>query len=213
MLAPKRDGRGTPGCRLCRAGHSPHPPQHRFIFDGSTGPLAEDARPAPISHYGASKLAAEQVVQGTAGLRWAIARTVLVYGVLHGGGRSNLVLWVRDSLRAGRRIQVVNDQWRTPTLAEDLAQGCWLLARANAQGIYHLSGGELVTPYEFAGRVADYFHLDKSLIERVDARTFTQPAQRPARTGFIIEKARRELGFRPHSLAEGLGVIAAQCPD
>ena len=184
-----------------------------FIFDGSTGPLAEDAPPAPISRYGASKLAAEQVVQGTAGLRWAIARTVLVYGVLHGSGRSNLVLWVRDSLRAGRRIQVVSDQWRTPTLAEDLAQGCWLLARANARGVYHLSGEEMLTPYEFADRVADYFGLDKSLIERVDASTFTQPARRPARTGFIIEKARCELGFRPHSLAEGLGIVAAQCPD
>jgi dTDP-4-dehydrorhamnose reductase len=93
-----------------------------FIFDGSHGPLAEDAEPNPISHYGRSKLAAEQAVQGTPNLRWAIARTVLVYGVLRGGGRSNIVLWVRDSLRAGKPIKVVSDQWRTPTLAEDLAE-------------------------------------------------------------------------------------------
>ncbi|MGI4884198.1 MAG: SDR family oxidoreductase [Janthinobacterium lividum] len=181
-----------------------------FIFNGSAGPLAEDAVPAPISHYGASKLAAEQAVQGTAGLRWAIARTVLVYGVLHGGGRTNLVLWVRDSLRAGRPIKVVDDQWRTPTLAEDLAQGCWLLAQHHAEGIYNICGDELLTPYAMALRVADYFALDKSLIERVDASTFSQPARRPARTGLLIGKARGELGYHPHTFEEGIALVANQ---
>ena len=88
-----------------------------------------------------------RLVQASPG-RWAIARTVLVYGVAHDYGRTNIVLWVRDSLRAGKAIKVVADQWRTPTLAEDLAQGCWLLARQSAQGIYHLSGDELLTPYD-----------------------------------------------------------------
>ncbi|RAK66937.1 SDR family oxidoreductase [Hymenobacter edaphi] len=181
-----------------------------FVFDGSHGPLAEDAAPNPISHYGRSKLAAEQAVQATPGLRWAIARTVLVYGVLRGGGRSNIVLWVRDSLRAGKPINVVSDQWRTPTLAEDLAEGCWLLARQSARGIYHLSGRELLTPYDMALQVAAHFGLDAALITRVDAGTFTQPARRPARTGFIIDKAERELGFRPHSFEEGIEIVAAQ---
>lgn len=183
-----------------------------FIFNGSVGPLAEDATPDPISHYGESKLAAERIVQATPGLRWAIARTVLVYGVLLGGGRSNLVLWVRDSLRAGKQIKVVADQWRTPTLAEDLAEGCWLLACQSAEGIFHVSGREFFTPYDLARRVAAHFGLDASLIERVDAGTFTQPGRRPARTGFIIDKAERELGFRPRSFEEGIDVVAAQAP-
>ena len=180
-----------------------------FIFSGDAGPLAEDAVPAPVNFYGESKLAAEQLVQAGAG-RWAIARTVLVYGVAHRYGRTNLVLWVRDALRAGQPIRVVSDQWRTPTLAEDLAQGCWLLARQAAQGIYHLSSDELLTPYDVALRVADYFSLDAGLIEKVDASTFSQPARRPARTGFLIGKARRELGYRPHTLAEGLALVGAQ---
>ncbi len=181
-----------------------------FIFNGKEGPLLEDATPDPISYYGESKLAAERVVQGTAGLRWAIARTVLVYGTLHGGGRSNIVLWVRDSLRSGKAIKVVDDQWRTPTLAEDLAQGCWLLARQSAQGIYHISGRELLTPYQMAQQVADFFGLDPALLERVDSTTFTQPARRPPRTGFIIEKAERELGYQPRTFAEGIALLAQQ---
>ncbi|RZK17916.1 MAG: SDR family oxidoreductase [Hymenobacter sp.] len=181
-----------------------------FIFNGKEGPLAEDAEPDPISHYGASKLAAERAVQATPGLRWAIARTVLVYGTVHGGGRSNIVLWVRDSLRKGQHIKVVDDQWRTPTLAEDLAVGCWLLARHSAQGIYHLSGRELLSPYQMAGQVADFFGLDKALLERVDSATFTQPARRPLRTGFYIKKAERELGYSPRSFAEGIALLAQQ---
>jgi dTDP-4-dehydrorhamnose reductase len=181
-----------------------------FIFNGTEGPLSEEALPDPISHYGASKLAAERVVQATPGLRWTIARTVLVYGTVHGGGRSNIVLWVRESLRKGQKIKVVDDQWRTPTLAEDLALGCWLLAQRSAQGIYHISGRELLTPYQMAEQVADFFGLDKALLERVDSITFTQPARRPLRTGFYIKKAERELGYQPRSFAEGIALLAQQ---
>ena len=180
-----------------------------FIFSGEEGPLAEDAVPAPVNFYGESKLAAERLVQASSG-RWAIARTVLVYGVAHDYGRTNIVLWVRDSLRAGETIKVVDDQWRTPTLAEDLAQGCWLLARQSAQGIYNISSDELLTPYAMALRIADYFDLDKGLIEKADSSTFSQPARRPARTGFLIAKAQRELGYRPHTFAEGIGLVGAQ---
>lgn len=181
-----------------------------FIFNGTEALLDEEAVPDPISHYGASKLAAEQVVQSTAGLRWAIARTVLVYGTTLAGGRSNLVLWVHNSLCKGQKIKVVDDQWRTPTLAEDLAQGCWLLARQSAQGIFHLSGRELLTPYQMAQQVAATFQLDSALLEQVDSQTFTQPARRPPRTGFRIAKAERELGYQPHSFAEGLALVQGQ---
>ncbi|MBF9239115.1 SDR family oxidoreductase [Hymenobacter sp. BT683] len=180
-----------------------------FIFSGEAGPLTEAAEPGPVNFYGHSKLAAERLVQASPG-RWAIARTVLVYGVAHEYGRTNIVVWVRDALRAGKSIKVVDDQWRTPTLAEDLAQGCWLLARQGAQGIYHLSSDELLTPYAMALRVADYFGLDQSLIEKVTASTFSQPARRPSRTGFYIDKARRELGFQPHTFAEGIALIGEQ---
>ncbi|SHI65480.1 dTDP-4-dehydrorhamnose reductase [Hymenobacter daecheongensis DSM 21074] len=180
-----------------------------FIFSGEEGPLAEEAVPAPVNFYGESKLAAELLVRASRG-PWAIVRTVLVYGTAHNYGRTNIVQWVRDSLRAGQHIEVVDDQFRTPTLAEDLAQGCWLVAQQNATGIYHISSSELLTPYQMARQVADYFGLDQTLIERVDASTFTQPARRPARTGFIISKAQRELGYQPHSFAEGIALLARQ---
>lgn len=180
-----------------------------FIFDGEAGPYDEEAAPRPVNYYGESKLAAEAAVRAAGG-SWAIVRTVLVYGTAHDYGRSNIVLWVRDSLRAGKSLKVVDDQWRTPTLAEDLADGCLRIAERNAQGVFNISSDELLTPYQMAGQVAEYFNLDKNLLERVTASTFTQPARRPPRTGLAIAKARRELSYVPHTFQEGIRLVDSQ---
>ena len=180
-----------------------------FIFDGTHGPLDEEAIPNPLSYYGESKLAAEKVVMKSKS-PWAILRTVLVYGVTKDMSRSNIVLWVKKSLEEGKSINVVNDQWRTPTLAEDLAMGCYLAAKNKARGVYNISGDEMMTPHDIAIATATFFKLDKSLIKTADSGNFKQPAKRPAKTGFIIRKAEKELGYHPHSFVEGLAVVASQ---
>ncbi|GAB2780065.1 dTDP-4-dehydrorhamnose reductase [Rhabdobacter roseus] len=180
-----------------------------FIFDGAAGPYDVDAEANPLSFYGWSKYAAEKAVVHS-GIRWAIARTVLVYGIAHDMSRSNIILWVKKSLEEGKSIKVVTDQWRTPTLAEDLATGCFLLADQEAEGTFNISGKDLLTPYEMAIMTADYFGLDKSLIAQADSSTFTQPARRPARTGFILDKSYRVLGYQPHSFQEGIALLAEQ---
>lgn len=180
-----------------------------FIFSGEEGPYDEDGIPAPVNFYGESKLLGEQVVMES-NIRWAIVRTVLVYGIVPDMSRSNIILWVKGSLEAQKPIQVVDDQWRTPTLAEDLAMGCYLIAEQRAEGIYNISGQDMLTPYEMAIKTADFFGLDKSLINRTDSTKFTQPAKRPPRTGFIIEKAKTNLGYQPHSFDEGIRIVAEQ---
>ncbi len=180
-----------------------------FIFDGTHGPLDENEKPNPISYYGESKLAGELAIQKSS-IDWTILRTVLVYGVTKDMSRSNIVLWVKKSLEEGKTINVVNDQWRTPTLAEDLAMGCYLAATKKIKGIFNVSGDEMMTPYDIAIATADFFKLNKSLIHQTDSTKFTQPAKRPPKTGFIIEKAERELGYQPHSFKEGLAVLAKQ---
>ncbi|SHH30881.1 dTDP-4-dehydrorhamnose reductase [Chryseolinea serpens] len=180
-----------------------------FIFDGSHGPLDETAQPNPVNFYGESKLAAERLVQES-NVPWTIIRTVLVYGITPDMSRSNIIVWVKKNLEEGKTLQVVNDQWRTPTLAEDLAQGCYLAALKKATGIFHVSGKDGLTPYEMALHTVDFFQLDASLIKETNASQFTQPARRPQRTGFIIDKARTILGYEPHSFQEGLAVVAGQ---
>jgi len=180
-----------------------------FIFDGHHGPYKEEDAANPVSHYGESKLAAEELLLKS-NIRYGIARTVLVYGIAYDMSRSNIILWVKNSLEQGKPIKVVDDQLRSPTLAEDLAQGCYLMAKKQAEGIYNISGKDLLTPYEMACKTADYFGLDTAKMERVDASTFSQTAKRPTKTGFIIDKAKRDLGYAPHSFDEGLAIVAQQ---
>ena len=180
-----------------------------FIFDGADGPYTEEGEANPLSFYGWSKYAAEKVVEHSK-LRWAIARTVLVYGIAYDMSRSNIILWVKKSLEEKKNIKVVTDQWRTPTLAEDLAMGCFLIADQEAEGIFNISGKDLLTPYEMAIMTAEYFGLDKSLIAQADSSTFTQPAKRPARTGFVLDKSQTVLGYTPHSFTEGIAILAGQ---
>lgn len=180
-----------------------------FIFDGLAGPYQEDDAPNPISYYGATKVAAERLVKHAA-LPWAIVRTVLVYGVADDPRRSNIITWVKQNLEQGKSIKVVDDQWRTPTLVQDLALGCKLVVDQRATGVFHISGKEVLTPYQMALQVADYFKLNAALMEKVTADTFTQVGKRPAKTGFVIDKATNVLGYTPRTFAEGLKIVAGQ---
>jgi dTDP-4-dehydrorhamnose reductase len=129
---------------------------------------------------------------------------VLVYGGKVPGGRGNFIQWVKDKLTAGEAIKVVDDQYRTPTYVEDLAKGILLVVMKHAKGIFHISGKEMCTPYQLAVLVANTLQLDASLIEKVTADTFKEPAKRPPKTGFIITKAVKELGYVPVKLEDGL---------
>jgi dTDP-4-dehydrorhamnose reductase len=179
-----------------------------FIFDGLDGPYLEDAKPAPLSHYGWTKLEAEQLVASLPS--WSILRTVLVIGMAEDLSRSNIVLWAKGALEKGQPINVVDDQFRTPTLAEDLAQGALLAADQRASGIFNISGPDFMSIYQLVEQVAVHFGLSMDHVTRVDSTTLNQPAKRPPKTGFVIDKAVNQLGYRPHSFKEALRVIASQ---
>ena len=180
-----------------------------FIFDGKDGPYTEDAQPNPLSFYGETKLKAENIVKNQA-KKWSIIRTVLVYGIVHDMSRSNIVLWAKNALEKGQPLKIVDDQFRSPTLAEDLAIGCQLVEQKEAEGIYNISGKDQMSIVSLVERVADYFQLDKSTIERVSSTTLNQPAKRPPITGFNLDKSIKELGYNPHSFEEGIGILMKQ---
>lgn len=184
-----------------------------FIFDGAAGPYREQDPPAPLSIYGHSKLAGERIVQESGLKRWAIARTIIVFGIAQGLSRSNVVLWAKDALEKGLPIKVVDDQWRMPTLAEDLADGCIRIAKRGSQGIFHLSGPDGMSILELVQRVGAFFDLDTSVVTPVKSDSLGQPARRPPRTGFVLDKARDQLGYAPRHFEQGLAVLRAQFPS
>lgn len=180
-----------------------------FVFDGENGPYKETDTPNPQSYYAESKLESEKITQAS-GLKHAIVRTIIIYGVTDGNQRSNIVLWVKNSLTNGQKINVITDQFRSPTLAEDLAHGCITIAERGATGIYHLSGPETFSIWQLAEMIADFWGLNKALMNPVTSAELNQPAKRPPVTGFILDKARKDLDYNPKPFLEGLKVVDEQ---
>jgi dTDP-4-dehydrorhamnose reductase len=180
-----------------------------FVFDGTAGPYKEEDQPNPLSYYAWSKLESEKIAE-QAGIDYAILRTIIIYGVVDDGQRSNVVLWTKSSLEQKKNINVITDQFRSPTLAEDLADACVNAVLKRATGLYHVSGKEQMSIMEAAQTTADFFGLDKSYINPVTTAELKQPALRPLVTGFIIDKAIRDLDYRPHTFLEGLAIVKKQ---
>ncbi|MBX3106647.1 MAG: SDR family oxidoreductase [Bacteroidia bacterium] len=180
-----------------------------FVFDGTAGPYREEDKPNPLSYYAWSKLESEKIVLQS-GIEAAILRTIIIYGVVDDKQRSNVIVWTVNSLRQKKTMNVISDQFRSPTLAEDLADACMQAALKKATGIYHVSGAETFSILEIVNRTADFFGLDKQYIHPVTTAELNQPAKRPLVTGFVIDKAIRDLDFHPHSLQQGLEIVKQQ---
>lgn len=173
-----------------------------FVFDGEKGMYVETDQPNPVNFYGKSKADAEYAVKEYE-FDWAIVRTCFVYGS-PATGKQNLLTIVKNKMENKERYLVFDDQVRTPTYVEDLISGIISIIEIKAKGIYHLSGEKVLTPYQIAVATADYLQLDKSFLIKATAKDLTQSARRPPKTGFIIDKAKKELGFYPMPFEEGL---------
>ena len=183
-------------------------PSTDFVFDGTAGPYAETARPAPLNAYGRSKLAAENALKASRLTDWAVARTTLVFGAPAGVvPRLDLVRWLIRELRAGRPVRVAADQLRTPTYDDDLADGILRIVRFRRSGVFHLSGRESLSILGVAHRVAEAFDLDAGLIAPATTAELHPGAPRPLQGGLLILRAESELGFRPRSLDAALDAV------
>ncbi|MFZ4863510.1 SDR family oxidoreductase [Sphingobacterium sp. Mn56C] len=180
-----------------------------FVFDGIAGPYLETDPTNPKNVYGSTKVEAEQRLLALGG-SMAILRTILLYGAVADLQRSNLVLWAKKQLEANLPIDVVSDQWRMPTWVDDLAQACWLSMVQRAEGIFHISGNEMLSIEEAVRQVADFWNLDKTQITPISSAQIGQADNRPQRTGFSIEKAKKVLGYNPTAFVVSLQEIDKQ---
>jgi len=181
-----------------------------FIFDGEkNGNYTEEDKPNPLSHYGLSKLKSENIIVKS-NIKYTILRTVLVYGIVDRNDRSNIVLWVKNSIENKKKINVVTDQYRMPTYAEDLAESCLLAIQNDAIGIYNVSSNELMSIYDIAIAIVKVFNLDVNYVTSIETFELNLPAKRPYKTGFNLNKSISQLKLPSYSFAERLQVFKNQ---
>lgn len=180
-----------------------------FIFDGLDGPYRENSVPNPINFYGLTKLKAEKIIEESS-VKSTILRTMLLYGINEDTNSSNIILWAKNALEKGHPISVVDDQYRTPTLIDDLADGCLLVAQQRIKGVFNISGKDFLSIYELVKKVGKFWGLDTSNMKRVNSDTLNQKAKRPLKTGFNLSKSMGILGYNPHSIEEGFEIMNKQ---
>lgn len=173
------------------------------VFDGKNPPYDENSPVSPLNNYGKIKLECEKLVM--AGMRdYAIVRPILMYGWNNPQERNNLVTFLLEKLKKNEPVNIVNDVYENPLYSRQCAGAIWAVIDKGAKGLYHVSGKDILSRYEYALEIAVVFGLRKELINPVDSSFFPSIAPRPRNTSFITSKAERELGFIPLRLREGL---------
>jgi dTDP-4-dehydrorhamnose reductase len=173
-----------------------------YVFDGKSGSYRETDATNPVSYYGHTKLAAEKIIRSS-GLEYIITRSMVLYG--NGQKvRNNFVTWVIQQLKSGNNIKVVNDQRGNPTLVDDLSEAIKRLLESEKYGIFHVSGNEVCSRFEFAKKIIEVFDLDGKLMEEVDSSLFKQAAPRPVNSSFNLDKLSNAIDWLPGTLEESL---------
>jgi dTDP-4-dehydrorhamnose reductase len=172
-----------------------------YVFDGEDGPYSEEAPTHPINVYGESKLAGEGFALNSSVN--AVARVCVLYGP----DKPNFVTWVINSLRSRTPINVVKDQYNTPTYVGNCALALLRMCELGLTGVYHVSGREQLNRYAFACAIADVFALNKKLINETTTDTLQQQARRPMNSSLRVERAEHALGMRLANVHEGLTLL------
>lgn len=173
-----------------------------YVFDGQSGPYREDDAPDPTTHYGRTKLEAEQAVAAL-GAHGASLRTSIVYG-WPAPGRRNFVSALVERLQRGETYHGGTEVMRSPVYVEHLVACIARLVEEFHPGVHHVAGSDWVGMYDFALAVAGEFGLDRNLVSPSPGSPDS-----PDRLGLDCDRTQRRLGLQPFGLAQGLAAMRA----
>jgi dTDP-4-dehydrorhamnose reductase len=147
-----------------------------YVFPGNSKetPYTEADSVAPLNYYAQTKYAGEQAA------RIADTATVLRPSVIYGVASGNFLTWALGELAAGNEIDIVDDQVSCPTYAPDLARASMEIFRRETTGLYHATGPESVSRYDFTIKLAETCGYDSELVSPITTEEFGQEAPRPS---------------------------------
>lgn len=153
-----------------------------FVFDGKNHePYRPDATANPLSVYGASKYAGEQLVTKLLPESSVVVRTSWVYSA----NGNNFVKTILRLAKEKPQIGVVADQIGSPTWARGLAEWLWAVAaKPEVRGIFHWSDAGVASWYDFAVAIQELGCakglLDNAIpINPIPTEAYPVPACRP----------------------------------
>ena len=181
-----------------------------YVFEGSKSrKYREDDVPRPLSVYGMSKLAGERAILSSLPDS-VVVRTAVLYGWSPLEDKGNFVTWVLKKLRAGEKATLFQDQWISPTFADDLASVLLDLAEKDVSGIWHVSGPDCLDRPQCGRIIARVFDLDEKLAVPVPSSSVSLPAKRPKNSCLDVSRIENLLGRKMVSFEDGLRMMKNQ---
>ncbi len=168
-----------------------------YVFNGKKGKYKENDNKDPINYYGITKLEGEKIVSKIC-KNFVIARPSVIYGAI----KKNFVTWTIDKLKNGKKINIVTDQYVSPTLNVDLAKQLVALIDQEKTGVFHTAGGECISRYDFVKNIADIFNFEKTFINPVRMEDMNWIAKRPKDSSLNVSKISKYK--KPFSVRESL---------
>jgi dTDP-4-dehydrorhamnose reductase len=145
------------------------------VFDGNkTTPYLEYDAPNPISVYGSTKLAGEQIVQ-TLMNRFYIVRTAWLYG----DGPRNFIRTVVRLANERDSITMVSDEVGSPTYARDLARGIAELIETSVYGVYHLTNEGICSRYDLTAEILRLIGKTSITLLPMSLKDYDRPSRPP----------------------------------
>jgi dTDP-4-dehydrorhamnose reductase len=148
-----------------------------YVFNGNKGKYIETDTPEPINYYGYSKYLSEKIVlQNSLN---TVIRTSLVYGK---NQNSKFFNFIFNNLKKEKEIDVYDDIFFSPTLVDDISTAVYKIIEKSLNGIFHVSGPDCISKYEFAQKIADVFDFDKTLIHPLSINKIKSNVKYPSKT-------------------------------
>ena len=168
-----------------------------YVFDGNTGMYEENDTTNPLGFYGKSKLLGEKSIQNFSS-NWCIARTSTPFG-LHPTKKS-FPIWVIENLQKQKQIDVLTDQFTSPTYVPSLSRMLIEISERHLTGIIHVAGASKISRYEMASLVSDKLGLDGKLLREISINDIKWEAQRPKDSSLNVSKAISTLNQKPQKI-------------
>ena len=176
-----------------------------YVFDGKAGPYKEEDKINPVSIYGKTKLAAEHILLDS-NLNNLVVRGNVLYDY-SSHTNASFLNWVVLSLKEGKKIKVVEDQYNNPTWTRSMADIIYLCISNDINGIIHWGDADYLSRYDFSKIIAEKYSLDSSLIKPILTEELDQIARRPLQSGLIADKLINMLEVIPPSINDCLDEI------
>jgi dTDP-4-dehydrorhamnose reductase len=168
-----------------------------YVFNGNSGLYKENDATNPLGFYGKSKLLGEKSIQNFSS-NWCIARTSTPFG-LHPTKKS-FPIWVIENLQKQKQIDVLTDQFTSPTYVPSLSRMLIEISERHLTGIIHVAGASKISRYEMASLVSDKLGLDGKLLREISINDIKWEAQRPKDSSLNVSKAISTLNQKPQKI-------------